>query len=77
MALQTAAQKRKFVKDLIKNVQDDVMKRIEHMPADWDGVELRQYIGKKFENEKDAFALRGNTARGRAFNSEISDNRHL
>jgi hypothetical protein len=46
-------------------------------PAEWDGVEIRAYIAKQFEDSNADHALRGNTTRGRAFNAELSQNRAL
>jgi hypothetical protein len=71
------AQKRKFAKDLLKTVTDKVVKAIEVMPAEWDGVEIHGYITKQFEDAKVSYELRGNTARGRVFNAELANNRAL
>jgi methionine aminopeptidase len=73
----TLAQKRKLAKDLLKATTDKVVKAIEHMPEGWDGIEIRAYIAKQFEDEDVSFALRGNTARGRVFTAEMAKNRGL
>lgn len=41
-------QKRRFVEELIANVQSDIMENIEMTPDTWDGIELRQYIADMF-----------------------------
>jgi hypothetical protein len=73
----TLAQKKKFVKDLLKSVTEDVVKATESMPAEWDGIELRTYIAAKLEDPITTYAMRGNTARGRAYAAEIANNRAL
>lgn len=73
----TLAQKRKFVKDLLKKTTDKVVKAIDGAPAEWDEIELQAYIAEQFKDENVTFALRGNTARGRAFNAELLYNRAL
>lgn len=41
----TTKEKRVFIKDLVRNVQADLLKnRVGKMPAEWDGHEIRQYI---------------------------------
>lgn len=73
----TLAQKKKFVKDSMKATTDKVVKAIESIPAEWDEVELQAYIARQFQDSNVDYELRGNTARGRAFNSELANNRAL
>lgn len=40
--------KKEFVEQLIDNIKNDILSRIEAMPENWDGVELRMYIRDKF-----------------------------
>jgi hypothetical protein len=44
----TKAEKRKFIRELIGSVQAGVLAQVERMPAEWDGIELRQYIADRF-----------------------------
>lgn len=41
-------QKVKFIRELIRNVQADIIKNVANMPDDWNGLELRLYIADKF-----------------------------
>lgn len=43
--------KAKFIRSLCNGVRDDALKSIEHMPEDWDGIELREYLAGKFVRE--------------------------
>jgi hypothetical protein len=43
-----AKEKEKFVRDLVGNVLETVIKAIPAMPEDWNGHELRQYLADKF-----------------------------
>lgn len=43
-------QKKRFVKELIRNVAREVLAKVEHMPDEWDGHELRKYIADRFED---------------------------
>ncbi len=44
-----AAEKRRFIRDLIRNVQADILAKVEKMPEDWDGHELRRYVADTFD----------------------------
>jgi hypothetical protein len=62
------ADKKKFIANLCDSVRDELVAKVEDMPDNWDGHELRQLIASKFNRE--AFDLiRGK--RGRAFRNEI------
>ena len=43
-----AEEKKKFVRQLILNVEIDILKKVDKMPEEWDGHELRQYIADQF-----------------------------
>lgn len=43
-----ASEKREFVSELIDNVRRDILAKVDQMPDDWNGIELRQYIADKF-----------------------------
>jgi len=44
MYLETKEGKEKFIRDYMKNLTDDMIKRIDHVPENWDGFELRQWV---------------------------------
>jgi hypothetical protein len=71
-SLLTLAQKKKYVKDQMKAVTDKVIQAVETMPPEWDGVELQAFIAQQFQDPDVEYALRGNTARGRAFNAVLA-----
>ncbi|MFA5340336.1 MAG: hypothetical protein WC332_01025 [Clostridia bacterium] len=39
-----------FITDLIRNVQGDILKKVDKLPEDWDGWELRQLVADYFTN---------------------------
>lgn len=41
-------ERRKFVSDLIENVEQSILARLDDMPDEWNGIELRQYIAESF-----------------------------
>ncbi len=41
-------QKIKFVKDLIRVGRHNILKKIDKMPDEWDGIELRRYVADYF-----------------------------
>ncbi len=43
-----AAEKRTFIKDLIRSTEKTVLEAVSAMPDNWDGIELREYIAEKF-----------------------------
>jgi hypothetical protein len=71
------AQKKKLAKELLKNATDKVVKALDSAPAEWDGVEIKAYIAKQFEDTNVDHELRGNTARGRAFTKALTYQRGL
>lgn len=52
--------KRKFVRELVQNVQADILAKVDQMPDDWDGHELRRYVADKF-NESASWPTHGKT----------------
>jgi hypothetical protein len=40
--------KQQFIRDLVASVQRTVLEAVDHMPEEWDGIELRQYLADKF-----------------------------
>lgn len=49
-SLETPAAKRRFIRELIGNVQAEILARVADMPESWDGHELRRYIADRFED---------------------------
>lgn len=45
----TKAEQRRFLRGLIANVKQDVLSKVDRMPADWDGHELRAYTALRFQ----------------------------
>ncbi len=73
----TEAQKETFVRELISNVQADILRRIPEMPDEWDGHELRRYIADKFDESAITVGRKGPygrdyVARTRAYRNEVT-----
>ena len=43
----TKQEQMRFVRDLADSIASDIIKRFEHVPADWDGHELRCLFAEK------------------------------
>jgi hypothetical protein len=39
-----------FIAQLVGNVQDEIIKKTDKFPENWDGIELRWYIADKFSD---------------------------
>jgi len=76
MAL-TKAQKKKFITELLDGVKKKMIAAIDHMPEDWDDIELRYHAQRQFDDEKVTHEMRGNTGRGRAYAAEVAKNRKI
>lgn len=46
-----AAEKQLFIATLCNSVRDSIIAKIERMPQEWDGHELRRLIADAFEHE--------------------------
>ena len=44
------AEKEQFIVELLKAMETRLLKRVKHMPEEWDGVELRQLIADAAKN---------------------------
>lgn len=69
-------EKRRFVRELIANVQRDVLAKVPLMPEEWDGHELRRYIADKFDESAITVGRSGThghdyRARTRAYRNEV------
>lgn len=43
--------KKKFIRNLCNSVRDELIGKVGRMPKEWDGVELREIVIRKFRNE--------------------------
>lgn len=41
-------EKKEFIENLIEDVKTEILTKINQIPEDWNGVELRMYIADKF-----------------------------
>lgn len=48
----TAANRKRFIRELCNNVRDEIVSKSAQMPDDWDGIELRAYIAACFSECK-------------------------
>lgn len=44
-------EKRQFIKDLLDSTRDDILARVDAMPDEWDGREIRCYVADKFQEK--------------------------
>jgi len=65
----TLAEKCTFIDQLTENVRRQVIRRVEQLPEEWDGIELRRLIARAFEE-----AVMGSWSRKQArdFNNECT-----
>ena len=42
----------RFVTDLCNAIRDDAIAKVRDMPAEWNGIELREYLADKFDHER-------------------------
>lgn len=47
----TRDEKLQFIRDLTATVIFDIIAKVDEMPDEWDGIELRRYIADKFEEQ--------------------------
>lgn len=52
-------EKRRFIGELIANVEKDIIGKVPEMPKHWDGHELRRYIADRFEQTALTLRARG------------------
>jgi hypothetical protein len=46
----TKTEKKRFIRELIRNVSAEIFAKVPEMPEQWDGFELRQFIAEKFSD---------------------------
>lgn len=44
----TIKEQKRFIRELIRNVEKDILDKVYDFPSSWDGHELRQYIADQF-----------------------------
>lgn len=71
------AQKKKFITELLDGLKKQLVAAVDHMPEDWDGIELRYHVQRKLDDENVTHEMRGNTGRGRAYAAEVAKNRKI
>lgn len=47
----TKQEKRKFINNYLKEMKDSFINKLNVIPENWDGIELRHWIAKEFERE--------------------------
>lgn len=61
--------KRKFIEDLTRTVTQDILANLQRLPAEWDGIELRQYITDQFARQ--VHWTRGHNKRKREYRNRV------
>lgn len=75
MTIMTKREKKRFVRDLLTTIQESILKEVDQMPDDWDGVELRRRIADRAnEANWSNHHLRGSTLRGKAYLRTVYNN---
>lgn len=65
----TLADKVSFVEELTEDVKRSLLKNIERVPEDWDGIELRQWIADSFADAAPARVM--DRSRRRRYHNEV------
>lgn len=66
-----AAMKKKIIRELIGNVQRDVLAKVPQMPEEWDGIEIRQYLADKFSESSLMMGRKDLLKRLRSYRNEV------
>ena len=45
------ADKEKFIRDICNSLRETAIDRVKHMPEDWDGIEIREYLAHVIERD--------------------------
>lgn len=40
--------KKRFIRELIRHTQDAILSKVNQMPEEWDGIEIRHYVAERF-----------------------------
>ena len=67
----TRTEQRRFVRDLVRNVERDLLENVSRVPKEWDGHELRQLIADRFVLVSWTLKEKGNRGRYRRYRNEV------
>jgi hypothetical protein len=51
----TKADKKVFIDDLCMSIKNDLLDKVDQMPEEWNGVELRELLYEKFKDARHGF----------------------
>lgn len=69
---------REVINAICLNMRDYVLSKVVHMPDDWDGHEIREYLARLFERERTtAMTDKRDRWRRRRFLREVNSNENL
>lgn len=71
----THREQKRFIRELVKNVQKSLLENVSKHPVSWDGHELRRLIAERFKQADFGTGLEG--ARGRAYRNDVIVNNLL
>jgi hypothetical protein len=63
----THKEQRRFIRELIKNVREEILLKAKDIPKEWDGIELRWLIADHFLKS----SMRSTKSRKRNYNNEV------
>lgn len=64
-------EKKKLLSDIFDNMKRDALAKVNNMPEDWDGHELRSYVAEKAAWEVTHPMRDKRSARAKAFRNEM------
>ena len=68
----TKDEKKQFITSLCDSTRDSVIRAVDYMPEEWDGIELRQYITERMERGAgDYIRRKDNRKRFRAYRNDV------
>lgn len=68
--INTRAGKRRFIRTLCNSVRDELIAKVERMPADWDGHELRELIADTFNFSRTRLMRDARTPRVKKYHAD-------
>jgi hypothetical protein len=66
----TKEEKEQLLKDFIGNVQKSLLEKMDRVPEEWDGHELREWIGETFYSERTQ-AMARDRARLKSYKNDV------
>jgi len=67
----TKAEQRRFVRELVANVEEDLLRNVKNVPDNWDGHELRQWIADEFQKSSWMMKEKHNRRRYRDYRNDV------